>query len=190
MIKQIDVLTGTLAINTTPNITLLNGIEIGTTYYNRIGRKIDDRNIQLSGYFRLTGTATTNTDEARIIILYDIQSNGALPTSTDILLDQNSVGATSTTILSGHNYNNQERFIILYDERYYLPTSTGIPESNTDFNIEINIPLELETQYKGDTSNVTDIATGSIVLMTVGSIVTGSEAWNLSIKTRLLYEDI
>lgn len=185
----------------------------GSSFYNRIGRRTRGVSLELHGIIEptLTNTAATKAQYARIIIVYDRQSNGATPAVSDILLDYFVGGQTSTTSQSGLNMDNRDRFMILRDRKVLLPplgisgvapttTATGLYTINSDvkessFNYSEYIKLNgLETQYKSSTpsseSNIGDVATGGYLVVVIQEqILTTQVAWQLSFQTRLKFLD-
>lgn len=214
-IKSIDITNSTTPttnteviwpMNTTPKINCLNLITIGSSQWNRIGRKISMKSLRLRGNISVTGFAATSPQPmyCRLTVLYDKQSNGALPTAPDIFLDQASVAADSslTTYTSGINLNNRERFEVIWDKQWVIPpsnTSTGAAGNSgltaTADCLQFDWFVKLrnrEVHYKADSSPavIGDIATGSLVMVTQSNIAAASEPYGLSTSIRLRYSDL
>lgn len=200
-IKAVDVPVQNFSINTTGSVTALNLIRIGSTYVNRIGRRIAMKNLRLTGILETLRTVATN-DYMRIIVLYDRQANGAFPLVADILTTTDQAAANTTGVFSNINLNNRERFTILRDKRVALPSSTftagvitnvGLIDPITTLtNFDMFIPLKgLVTQYKADSSPavIGDIASGSLILLVLGGTAAGSEGYQVAIETRLRFTD-
>ena len=110
---------------TTPAITLLNGIATGTGINGRIGSKVNLTSIQV----RVTvsnpistsdisgGPYTSSGQTVRMLIVADLQSNGALPAASDILqVDQNA----AVSVVSPMNLANRDRFRVIKDKIFNL----------------------------------------------------------------------
>lgn len=199
--KQVDTPIATYTLNSTGQITPLNLIQIGSSFYNRTGRRVELKSIETKGFITAIRTIA-GSEYCRIIIVYDKQTNGSPPTTSDILQTTDQTGTNTTTSMSGINPNNIERFIIIKDMLLFLPSLTynaGVitNAAPTDpitptFNIEFFIKLEgLITQYKQDSSpSITgDIATGGLFLLTLGNQASGSEGYNATLENRLIYYD-
>lgn len=129
-IKLVDGLAGTpgantLTLDTAGRIQPVNLIASGSGFNNRIGRKIEMQSLHLHGVLTQTGTATTTTDYTRIVVVYDRQTNGAVPVLQDIFTNYSQSSVTSSTVFSDLNPDERERFQILADYRVVLPATTA-----------------------------------------------------------------
>ncbi len=88
LVTQVGTAATPIEIISTGSFTLLNGIAAGTSLGERNGRHATLRSLQCRGIVRLKSTETTQV--VRMVIFYDRQANGAAPTATD-LLDQDQV---------------------------------------------------------------------------------------------------
>lgn len=144
-------------------INCLNDVVQGTTATTRIGRKILMKSINIQGV-----VATSTGNAARILIVYDKQSNGALPAATDVL--------TSNTLMAMQNLDNRDRFIILADILpYEQEENISNPSASSGFGWKRYIKCNLETIYNGTLGTIADITTGSLLIMTNinGATITG-----------------
>jgi hypothetical protein len=168
---------GVVAAATFSAGTLLNALFQGVTAGTRLGRKIAMRSILIHYSIALSSTSVGGTP-ARIMVVYDKQSNGIAPLITDIL--------TFNDFNAPNNLNNSDRFITLFNE-ITDPIST---QNNFSIAKILYRKLGLEVVYK-DTSNgdITDIATGAIyAFIAQTSAVTVVTPACLSF-TRIRYED-
>lgn len=201
-IKGLDVPFGTVSLNTTASITCLNLVRAGTSFMNRVGRRIELKNLTLSCSIDPIRTIATQ-DYVRVLVVYDRQTNGANPAIADILQSTDQAGANTTTSWSGINLNNRDRFRIFVDERITLPSQTftagvitnpgWVDPVKTTFNIKRFVKLGREvTQYKADSAPavVADIATGGLFLVTIGQFASGGEGYQMEVETRLRYNDM
>jgi len=199
-IKTLDQASGaiTLNLNSTLNIQALNLIQTGSSFFNRIGRKIEMVSLYITGSIIGLRTAA-NSDYVRILVLYDRQTNGALPTATTVLSSYDQAGGTTTSNLVGMNPDERERFAVIMDERIFLPitatappSATGVDGVNTSFNIKRFFKLRnLLTHYKADSNPavIGDIATGGLYICGIGAFAPGSEGYQAQLACRLRYKD-
>lgn len=200
-IKAIDIPQGdySFRVPTNTNIILLNGIQTGAAFFNRVGSRIEMKNLHIRGALRPSATNGENTS-ARMIILYDRQPTGALPVITDILLSRDQAGATTTTGHSEINLDNRDRFVILRDLMWYLPSSTNtagvltngpnFPGDDEKFDVNVFIKLkELGTHFKSSTNPtaIGDIATGALYALFISEANDGT--WSAKVSFRLRFDD-
>lgn len=202
-LKSMDVAPNTQVLNTAANFDVLNAVPVGSAFYNRIGNKISMKSLELRGYIAQTANAGTGVAEyIRIVILYDAQANGAYPTWADIFTSYAGDGTTTSTSVDFLNINNRERFKILMDDTICVTNNANTALTNAtagfadytknEVNIHRYIRLKnMVCNYKGSTSPgiIGDIATGSLILVTLGNIVSGMEKYNLQWASRLRYYD-
>lgn len=175
-------------------ITPLNLVRVGPSYTNRVGRTIHLKSICLYGTIYFSGSDNTS-DYGRILLVYDRQTNGALPAITDILGTHAQDGTTTTSNYSMQNLNNKDRFIILHDQRLFLPsTTTGVALDTDPVSVTFNIWMEpelrgLTTQYKSDSSPavISDIATGSLLAVVYSGVA--SVTYTAILQARLKFKD-
>lgn len=187
--------------------TLGNPVE-GSSFYNRIGRRIRMKSLQITGTIRPSnGNAAAVPDQfGRLLVIYDRQPNGALPSLADIITNYDEAGTTGSTAHAGINLNNRSRFVVLRDRRFYLPPLgingatpaaqqgvTMVPTDDTSFLFREFIKLGgLETQYKASTATgpIGDISTGSLIIATVSTAdANATSAWRFTGNVRLRFED-
>lgn len=197
----------TLALNTTGTIQCLNLIQVGSSMFNRIGRRLEMVSVRFSGNLSFITSLGANrnsiTDYGRIIVVYDRQTNGAYPAITDVLQDTDQAGNNTTSALSGLNMNNRERFVTILDHRFSIPAcsneifSAGAAayEGPTDsFQPrpcidEYRRLSKLTTHYKADSNPavIGDISTGGLYVISLANLASGSEnflinPWNVRLK--------
>lgn len=208
-VKSVDIQQDGLILATlAPQFRLLNGIQEGSSFYNRIGRKIAMKSLHFTGYIhRGGGFGGEQGDFIRWMLIYDRQANGALPTAADLLTNYDQQGTTLSNALSGLNLNNADRFVVLRDKRIYTaqrqkvtlsaPTDTvygaGFINYQNDWTINEFVDLKgLEVHYKSSTnpSDIGDIATGALYFV-YGIVTTGGvDAYEAQINSRLRYWDL
>lgn len=183
-------------VATPPTGNLLNGLQTGAGYFNRIGSKIRMKSIQLRGV--ITQSATAVEGYLRMLIVYDKQSNGTLPDLVDIIESRNNAGTALTTIYSQAKTENRERFEIIRDKVWRNPsaTFTGGVQTNgpsypgVDDSWEFNEFIKLNSKkvsYKNSTGGISDITTGSLMVF---FFCAGTDsAWTCNWSSRLRFYD-
>lgn len=197
-----------LACNSTGSIIALNLIQAGSSFFNRVGRKIEMKSLLLEFTPRPVAAArSTAADTLRVLVVYDRQTNGALPAISDILQDTEQNGTNTTISTSNINLNNRDRFQIIRDARMCLPAitnaATGVPTlawpstmqgtSETGALYRSFMKLgELVTQFKADSAPavIGDISTGGLYLITFAAQAAGAEGFTIvDWNARLRYHD-
>lgn len=199
-IKAIDIPTQqAFRLPATNSCNLLNGIQTGAAFFNRIGSRIEMRNLHIRGQVVLAATATVSM--LRLLIVYDRQPTGALPVVSDLLQSRDQTGTATTSGSSEINLDNRDRFTIIRDMQLYAPPATftaGVltngPQfpGNDDQQWDINEFIKLRgltTHYKSSSNPTTiaDISTGALYAYFVAN---GSDnTWQFSGGFRLRYAD-
>ena len=125
---------------------------------------------------QILNLATAVQAYARLLVVYDKQPNGALPTYATVMQTRDNAGAATNTAFSDPNFDNKERFTILRDTTFVLPsvtntvgvlTNVGFDQGTKNdiniFNVDMYIKLKgLHTSYTGATAGIADISTGSL----------------------------
>lgn len=206
-VGEADATNGVLACNTTGSIIALNLIQVGSSMFNRIGRKIEMRSLRFIGQYLTTNAGgpvtTVDPDYHRLAIVYDRQTNGALPTLSDMFQDTEQTGTNTSTSLSGVNMNNRERFVVLMDKRITLPQGTATAGVLTNvFPNDVNLPIKVDefrrlrgltTHYGADSSPavIGDIRTGGLYIVSFTNIqAAGTEIFSMNWNVRLKYTDV
>lgn len=183
-VKCIDILPATYGFTRPTSgspASLLNGVQTGAGYFNRVGSRIEMKNLHIRGdlYYALT----TLQDVVRMIVVYDRQPTGALPAITTLLQSRDQTGAVSNDGVSEINLDSRLRYSIIRDVEVFIPSATvtaGVvtngPQHVNDtkcFNINEFIPLKgLTTMYNSTANPVTiaNIATGALYVYFVSSV--------------------
>lgn len=162
--KVIDTAEAAYACNTTGSVTLVNGCAQGTDFTNRVGRKYTNLSVQMQGKIHPVDT-TTGSTKCRVMLVFDTQPNGALPSITDVL--------TASTSNSFMNLNNRDRFKVLCDHNVVVGAVSDVATqafamSPTVHNVSFYKKISLETINDGTSAAIGDIQSGSIFLLTIG----------------------
>ena len=168
-------------INTTGAQTLLNALAPGSGASQRIGMKVSIRSVQ----FRLFPYAMNGTGHdqfARLCIFLDRQSNGANPTLASHL--------SANNILAQRSLVERKRFKIIWDKTRVLNASgeSGTAVVYTGY-IKFRRPILVEFN-SGVAGTISDIASNSMYLYTVGSIAAGATAGAVEGTVRIRYTDM
>jgi len=171
--KAVDTGTVTYGCSNGGAYNCINLIRTGSTFTNRIGRKIAMQNVKIEGKF-LTADEV-QASYIRLVLVYDAQSNGSAITWSDVFKNYDQATAATSDVFSGVNLDNRDRFRIVMDKRYCLQStdsggkSDGDPQpTSCEYYINEWIKLNnVETQYKADSSPavIGDIATGALWFM-------------------------
>lgn len=153
------------------------------------------KSLHLRGW--IGNVATGTQDFGRIVVYYDSQPNGAAPANIATLL-QDSNAAAGTSAESEINLINRQRFKILRDHQFLLPsvtntagvlTNTAYPESDGQLKVDLFIKLKgLETVFNATNGGtIADITSGAIGMLLVTD--TGNNTWEFVWSSRLRYYD-
>lgn len=195
-VKSVDLPYAVYGMDATGSVTAINLIRTGSTFTNRIGRRIRMKSLYINGIM-LPQAATVAPTYARFIIVYDKQANGTLPAFADVVTSHNQATTASVAAEENLNLNNRDRFKVIVDKRFFLPGSTagvsqGAPSpAMSEMKIQEYRRLKmLDTQYKADSSPavIGDIATGSLLMLTYGTQTVGT-GYNLGVSLRLRFVD-
>lgn len=205
--KFVDVNLGTASASTTlgpgaaATFTLLNGLTLGTSAFQRIGNKIAMKSL----YWSLAvGMASADADPAtdtnvnnvpvRLMIIYDKQTNGTLPVVGDLLSAFSGIANTTARTIdvnSPNNLNNRDRFIVLADKRFIL--QSGGPSSRY---IKKYKRLNTSVAYKSGATvgDVTDITSGGLYFLAyrdtdLAGVADPAPTVSLTGDIRLRYQD-
>lgn len=186
-LKYIDYLdTAALAVAGTNKCYSLLGQ--GDDFNQRIGE--ETRVKYLNCHLRFTKAASANSSQIRIILYWDMATDGLGPT----LLASSFIGAgllddtfITTKIMSPHNYRTSDRYKILYDKTIYLnPDSSSVVINRM---IKINRKLGgAKIKYADSGSTVTSIVSRALNMcfFADSSAVTDVTVYN---STRVWFTD-
>ena len=183
--KTIDIDIGSYNMGTSLNIvTLLNGVAQGTDFTNRIGRTIVIHSVFIRGQI-LPTDASTLFNPARILFVYDMQTNGATPAATDILKQDAGLGQL--------NLNNRSRFKVFYDRTFPIGqitnTATQTYAAGPNYAVFKKYKkCNFLTVFSGTGATVASIQSGAIWMVTCGN-GTAAECALLQASIRVRFLD-
>lgn len=198
-----DSINGLYALNSTGSIYAINLAQVGSSMFNRVGRRIQMRSVRMRIQIKpLIGvTRTASVDTAKISIVYDKQTNGAYPTLADVYQDTEQSGANTASSLSGLNMNNRDRFITVMEK--CIPLGAGVlatsglisgifPQDLTTIYIDEYRKLNLTTHFRSDSNPavIGDVGNGGLYFITFANLVAGSELYAVEWNCRLKYVDL
>jgi len=204
-IKAIDVEPTTLPFtlpSTNTSVILLNGIQTGAGFFNRIGARIEMKSLHIRGWISPLAQGADQTIQPtliRLLIVYDRQPTGSIPAISDVLQSRNQAGTPSTSIVSEINLDYRDRFKIIRDFEWYGGAFTTDGDGNAisvdfpgvDRKWELNEFINLDglgTHFKSSSNPTTiaDISTGALYMIPINS---GDSIWNLNSGYRLRFND-
>lgn len=190
-------------VDTTGNFVLLNGLTKGTDLYGqRIGARVSMTNIEIRGkvghnsYMGKASATQQPPQVARLLVVMDKQTNGAVFSITD-LLDQ----ANSLSLYNGDGI--AERYRILLDKSFVCcsvdVSAGGIPNTgNGPFQgqgvhfFHYKIPLKsVPVHYNnGNVGTVADIDANSVYMVWLGDAAASATAASTArVTAQLHYTD-
>lgn len=199
-IKAVDVaIQNAFRLPATNSCNLLNGIQTGAAFFNRVGSRVELKNLHIRG--QITNAATATVTMLRMIVVYDRQPTGALPTVSDLLQSRDQTGAATNPGSAEINLDNRDRFSIIRDMQLYAPPVTNTagvltngPQfpGNDDQQWDVNEFIKLRglgTHYKSSSNpcTIADIATGALYCFFVTNL--SDNTWQFSGNFRLRYRD-
>lgn len=195
--KYLETIFENFEVLSTPTITLLNGLQVGTTDNTRIGNKIRVTKVELIMTMIMSATNSLGgRDQGKLALFIHKDANGDVP------LFENGIGTNTDAVytsnggiggLSLKNANNESQFYIIKDWDWVLDATAGVSgawQRNT-LKFKCNIPINRITQYNNsDAGTIADIEKNALYLGWAGSTVTGATATVASGIVRVFYTDM
>ena len=198
--------------NTNQGIYLLNGIQEGVGSWNRVGRYIWnksvelDLNLQMSTQTAALDTAVTAAQWVRCVLVWDkAPNNGTIPAFDTIFGQTSQTGVESVSVNDHLRYDNMFRFKVLLDTQINPmitassnQTTTGSASASVTTNTLVRYHKFLKlgnkmTNYSGTANPVTtaNISTGALYLVLRTPEEGLQDFWTLknSSTARLRYVD-
>ncbi len=144
----------------------MTAITAGTGVSNRVGQEIFAERLDYRLNFR---TATGTTAAIRMMILVDLQPNGALFAQSDLLL---AAGDPAEMTL----YEFRQRFKILHDEYF------GVDLYNPQTFRSGSVPLKQKVKYLGTTNNISNLRTGAVFVVLISDSAAADPVCNGNIR--------
>lgn len=148
-----------------------NLIAQGTDFNTRIGRKILIKSVytRMTIYPNTANTFDTNAT-ARIMLIWDLQPNGAaLPPNLTDIFQEFASGSTRMNTNNMMNLNYRERFVVLWDKIYTLGYIAAAAANGQSARVVKKFKkVNLSVTYNNISDTVANIATGSLLLVSLG----------------------
>lgn len=196
--KVYDVGPTSKACNTTGTVTALFIPTLGSDMQNRIGRKTCIEKSYLRGFITLEAASDTlsgcasESQAARIMLVWDSQPNGATAAIADILKDPGN--ATQSQL----NMDYRDRFKVIWEKNFTFDPLI-IPGGAVNANIMNRTcyffkkykKLKLETIFNNTNGGtIADISSGALLLVTIGTVAAGADTnTNLFFSHRTRFSD-
>lgn len=186
---------------------MLNGVQEGTSKFQRIGDRVRMKSIQIFGKWvpRTDTPGTVSRTYGRLAIVYDRYPKGGMPAINEIFQGW---GEDGTNILNTYpwcppNPTYSDRFIIVRDCKFNFTTNdpattnamaTFMMNNNTVEGNDCSLYKKLnglETQYLYNSNPMTiaNIGTGSLIFVVWGSSTAGNAAGSFEWTFRLRFYD-
>ena len=169
-------------------LRLLNGVQLGTSASERIGRKAHFKKIQLKVTVVPRDSITIKNFAYRMMVFCDKQPNGAEPTVFSGLLT-NYGGETNMNRLN--NLLNSGRFVKFYDKVFRMgQTAAALALNGNDSKLNchnINLKCSEVTTYSGTGATIASISTCAIWFAIFQEV--GGASLDVTATTRVRYND-
>nr|QXP07779.1 MAG: putative capsid protein [Arizlama virus] len=163
--------------NTNASMFTVNLIAPGNGSFNRRGRKICMKSLRIRGIVDAQCTyqaisTTMHGGTMRMVVVYDKQPSGVLPTWDTIFGLTDQAGTETSSVYAPVRYDNTDRFVVLRDKQINLNpegmVATGGVIISPQFTLDEYIKLpNLETVYSGQsaTCTIADISSGALYIL-------------------------
>lgn len=194
-LKSVDI-AGTLSLDNNGlgngHTALINGLFLGTERYQRIGRRVNARRINIRCFVYTSAASPAVIDDLfRFSVVFDEQpSSIAAVTAASLWQQVSSAGATSTNMLSYNNRDNSMRYKTLRTHMVQINAEQQATETYKDRILwEWDIPVNYTTQYNAGTAGtIADITTGALYFVAHGNNSAVAQ-WSVDYSVRYKYTD-
>lgn len=176
------------------NLILLNGIEQGAGYNERIGRNVMIRSVHCK--WNLYGAPYNEGAPSfsagilfRCIVFLDMQPNGEEPSVTGDLLVSSGAGQYP---LANLNLSNSQRFRILFDKRYNVSNAGADDRAGWKFQCfdETFQKMNLKIGYSDSAlGTIAAIETGALYFYVISDIIDADNLGRCLFSSRVRYFD-
>lgn len=202
--KFVDLTYGPVAINTTVQFGLLNGLVPGSLRYQRVGSRIVITRLQVNFDIAPAAASANYVDDTpRVCIIFDKNPAGANPTWAQMYQDTLTAGGQVSNSLSNPNPDNMTRFTIVRDYRFSgvtalspSPAASAVGQINADYNSwkmmsrTVDIKMKKMCRYNtGTAGTIADLTEGALYVTALGILVGAAAAYNLNFTSRVSYFD-
>lgn len=117
--------------------------------------------------------------QARVIVVIDKQSNGMLPVIGDVLED---TASSTESMVSLYDPQLSKRFTVLFDRRWNCEN-----DIRTQYFGTMRRRLTHQIRFDGAGPGITDISSGAIVMLGVGTEVGGADSPSMTVGLRIWF---
>lgn len=198
-IHFVDMPSTQLDCDTTGTVALINGCVPGTGENQRFGRRMIMKSVEIRlGQFTVASSSASQTEQLRVLLVYDRQSNGAAPAWADVIQSMDAASTATSLAWSFPNVSNKQRFAILRDWLWkpnpIANTSVNqvaqdAPQASMNRDIHEYVKLKgLETQFNtGTAGTVADITSGGLFIMSQGTAAAGANSRDCLFHSRVTF---
>lgn len=192
-------------VNTNASSFTLNLVRPGTASYNRVGRKIFNKSVRIVGQlefsYQIEGTTNDMTGNVcRMVVVWDKQPSGAVPSFDDIFGITTQDGTEASAFSVPPKYDNMNRFQVLRDKCFHDKVEAITATGGTTNEIVTIVPFDeyiklgnRTTVYSGQSSpcTIADISSGALYVFFRAYENNGANDISVSGNTyaRLRYSD-
>jgi len=166
----------TPALSAWGNGAMLNVIIQGTSATaQRIGRKVTMTSLLIR--YNVLRTGDNGPSQCRIVVIYDRQPTGVMPSATDVF--------AADYMVSPLNLSNSERFVVIIDELTDSFQSTSLNISGMRYR-----KMGLPAIYSGNGGDIAAIKTGAVYVFAANNgDQAGANTLTIDMATRIRYTD-
>lgn len=193
-LKNAD-LSGTLSLDNSGagsgHTALINGLVPGVERYQRVGRRVTAKAINVRCYIYTSAVSPAVIDDLfRIAVVFDEQPSTTLPAASALWAQVTALGVVSTNMLSFNNRDNSMRFKTLRTHTVQINAENQASETYQGrIYWEWDIPCNFTTQYNaGVSGGLTDITTGALYLVAHGNNSPVAQ-WSVDYSIRYKFYD-
>lgn len=182
-------------------LRLLNGIAVGDSQSQRIGRQVTITSVMLEGAF-LPLQLLVEAQRVRVLLVWDASPNGVGATADQILTLTTPVAVNNSYQFMNLNFRN--RFSVLAEETFTIgfiknqANTIGADTINYKYsispvtaNVSRFVKMNHRTTFSGNDATVGSIATGALYLLVVGGNNVSSDHFiSFCSNVRVRYTDV
>lgn len=172
---------GSLTYDRNGSVTYLSGLDQGDTTTTREGSSVKVQAFRLR-YIAVHNGAITGPTNHRILIVRDMQNQGATFAASDVLETVGTSNAPNAFMDFTNGPLQNKRFAVVYDRQFMTdPNKLGVTESAVTSH-------DVHIYFRGTDSTVASAGSGSYFLIAVSGD-TGANLPSLIFNTRFEYTD-
>lgn len=180
--KYLDTITLSSTTNQNGTVTYLSGLGQGDNISDREGDSIRILRFTIrGGVFRSITSPTTQNEVVRVVVVRDLQNQGAAPTGGDIFETLGNAAAPyqEYDMLNGPQYN--QRFTVVFDQVFTLDAFHQVR------TFEYSTTHPCHVKFRGTSGAVADAGNGSYWMLTLSNVATNTPSVDMT--SRLMFTD-